>query len=187
MEAHKVPDQETRGFKESTGETVSQRKKEQAHDYRYFPEPDIPPFRFSSAQIDRWRSQLPELPQATRARLIAMGIPESSASVIVSSSLRLSVFDRLSKDHDPAVVAKAVANCPEEKLSTLSLSVPQTSIDESQVRQAAQRVVAANPKAVADIKAGKDQVKFFLIGQIKKEVGNVDIGHLTAVLQDLLK
>jgi aspartyl-tRNA(Asn)/glutamyl-tRNA(Gln) amidotransferase subunit B len=61
LEKGETPSQETRGFKESTGLTYSQRSKEDAHDYRYFPEPDIPPFEFSQDQIDIWKSQLPKL------------------------------------------------------------------------------------------------------------------------------
>lgn len=60
--------QETRGWDETRGETISQRKKESAHDYRYFPEPDIPPFDFSEAYIEGLRRTLPELPDAKAER-----------------------------------------------------------------------------------------------------------------------
>ena len=60
--------QETRGWDEETGETVSQRSKEYAHDYRYFPEPDLPPMRFSREWIEEIRGSLPELPDARRDR-----------------------------------------------------------------------------------------------------------------------
>jgi aspartyl-tRNA(Asn)/glutamyl-tRNA(Gln) amidotransferase subunit B len=60
--------QETRGWDEARGETISQRKKESAHDYRYFPEPDIPPFDFSEEYIAGLQRTLPELPDAKAER-----------------------------------------------------------------------------------------------------------------------
>jgi aspartyl-tRNA(Asn)/glutamyl-tRNA(Gln) amidotransferase subunit B len=60
--------QETRGYVDATGETVSQRSKEQAHDYRYFPEPDLPPITVDDATIEALRARMPELPVARRAR-----------------------------------------------------------------------------------------------------------------------
>ncbi|MBM4415292.1 MAG: Asp-tRNA(Asn)/Glu-tRNA(Gln) amidotransferase subunit GatB [Chloroflexi bacterium] len=61
-------DQETRGYIDATGATVSQRSKEEAHDYRYFPEPDLPPLTISTERVARLRAQLPELPDARRVR-----------------------------------------------------------------------------------------------------------------------
>jgi len=63
--------QETRGWVEEKGATVSQRSKEYAHDYRYFPEPDLPPMEFSRALVDEIRSRLPELPDAIRDRFMS--------------------------------------------------------------------------------------------------------------------
>ena len=68
LEAGQSVVQETRGWDENRGETVSQRKKESAHDYRYFPEPDIPPFDFTEEYIDGLRRSLPELPDAKAQR-----------------------------------------------------------------------------------------------------------------------
>jgi aspartyl-tRNA(Asn)/glutamyl-tRNA(Gln) amidotransferase subunit B len=62
-------EQETRGWNESKGVTVGQRSKEYAHDYRYFPEPDLPPLQISREMVDRIRADLPELPSARVARL----------------------------------------------------------------------------------------------------------------------
>jgi aspartyl-tRNA(Asn)/glutamyl-tRNA(Gln) amidotransferase subunit B len=63
--------QETRGWVEEKGATVSQRSKEYAHDYRYFPEPDLPPMEFSRALVEEIRSRLPELPDAVRDRFMS--------------------------------------------------------------------------------------------------------------------
>src|SRR5215212_5629836 len=63
--------QETRGWVDERGITVSQRSKEQAHDYRYFPEPDLPPIFVSAEWVDELRAHLPELPDARRDRYVA--------------------------------------------------------------------------------------------------------------------
>jgi aspartyl-tRNA(Asn)/glutamyl-tRNA(Gln) amidotransferase subunit B len=63
-------EQETLGFNEATGRTYSQRGKEEAHDYRYFPEPDLPPLVLTSDWIDSIRATLPELPEAKTKRFI---------------------------------------------------------------------------------------------------------------------
>ncbi len=62
--------QETRLFNPDTGETVGMRSKEDAHDYRYFPEPDLVPLRISDAWQERVRTQMPELPASRRKRFI---------------------------------------------------------------------------------------------------------------------
>src|SRR3990167_1819131 len=62
--------QETRGWDDVKGTTYSQREKESAHDYRYFPEPDLPPFQFSKKEIESLEAQLPEFPQQRRKRLL---------------------------------------------------------------------------------------------------------------------
>jgi aspartyl-tRNA(Asn)/glutamyl-tRNA(Gln) amidotransferase subunit B len=75
-------ERETRGFDESTGGTLPQRSKEQANDYRYFPEPDLPPLVLDPAQVDQERRRLPELPRALRARFQAWGISAHDAAVV---------------------------------------------------------------------------------------------------------
>ncbi len=78
--------QETRGWVEEKGETVSQRSKEFAHDYRYFPEPDLPPIILSHEWIEEIRSQLPELPEVRRKRFIdEYNLPLYDANLLTSS------------------------------------------------------------------------------------------------------
>ncbi|MCY0897658.1 MAG: Asp-tRNA(Asn)/Glu-tRNA(Gln) amidotransferase subunit GatB [Firmicutes bacterium] len=74
---------ETRGFDDSTGRTYSQRSKEEAHDYRYFPEPDLPPLRLSPEWIEAQRTALPLLPDAIRRDLRSRGIPDKDVEVLV--------------------------------------------------------------------------------------------------------
>lgn len=86
--------QETRGWDENRNVTVSQRKKESAHDYRYFPEPDIAPFDFTSDYIKELKESLPELPDAKLARFIAeFGLPESDAVIITEDRDVASYFE----------------------------------------------------------------------------------------------
>jgi aspartyl-tRNA(Asn)/glutamyl-tRNA(Gln) amidotransferase subunit B len=78
--------QETRGWVEERSVTVSQRSKEYAHDYRYFPEPDLPPLIISPAWVREIRTRLPELPRQRQARLVAQyRIPEYDAALLTSS------------------------------------------------------------------------------------------------------
>src|SRR3989344_2941492 len=74
---------ETRGWDEVKNVTVPQRKKESAHDYRYFPEPDIPPFVFTEEYVEQLRSSLPELPDAKAKRFLAeYGLPEADVVIM---------------------------------------------------------------------------------------------------------
>jgi aspartyl-tRNA(Asn)/glutamyl-tRNA(Gln) amidotransferase subunit B len=89
--------QETRGWVEEKGATVSQRSKEYAHDYRYFPEPDLPPMEFSRALVDEIRSRLPELPDARRDRFMLQyeqyGLSRYDANNLTSSKERADRFE----------------------------------------------------------------------------------------------
>jgi aspartyl-tRNA(Asn)/glutamyl-tRNA(Gln) amidotransferase subunit B len=85
---------ETRGWREETGQTASQRSKEQAHDYRYFPEPDLPPLAVSRQRVAEIRSRLPELPDARRARLISeYGLSAYEAALLTESRARADYFE----------------------------------------------------------------------------------------------
>lgn len=88
--------QETRGYDSDRDVTVSQRTKESAHDYRYFPEPDIPPFKFDDAYIEKLRRELPELPDAKRERLISeYALSRENVEVIVSDKGLAEYFENV--------------------------------------------------------------------------------------------
>jgi len=84
LESGKRVVQETRLWDSDTGTTESMRSKEGAHDYRYFPEPDLPPLQLDDAHVARVRASLPELPDARQARLVAThGLSDYDADVLV--------------------------------------------------------------------------------------------------------
>lgn len=86
--------QETRGYVDATGETVSQRSKEEANDYRYFPEPDLPPMLIDAALLDEVRAAMPELPDARRARFEAeYGLSADEARTLTDSRERSEAFE----------------------------------------------------------------------------------------------
>lgn len=89
--------QETRLWDDNLGETRSMRGKEDAHDYRYFPEPDLMPLEISQEWIDRVKSTMPELPNAKRERYMGLGLSEYDASVIVEQMDLALFFDEVLK------------------------------------------------------------------------------------------
>jgi aspartyl-tRNA(Asn)/glutamyl-tRNA(Gln) amidotransferase subunit B len=101
--------QETRGWVEDKGKTVSQRSKEYAHDYRYFPEPDLPPLTISREWVEAVRAKLPELPEAKRGRLMAeYGLPLYDASLLTGSKAMADYFEdcqRVNKEVSPKEVS----------------------------------------------------------------------------------
>jgi aspartyl-tRNA(Asn)/glutamyl-tRNA(Gln) amidotransferase subunit B len=103
--------QETRGWVETRGLTVPQRSKEYAHDYRYFPEPDLPPLLISRAWVEEIRSQLPELPDARRARYDAnYGLSAQDANVLTEDKALGDYFEQvLAISHLSGVKARAKA------------------------------------------------------------------------------
>ncbi|HEX9838652.1 MAG TPA: Asp-tRNA(Asn)/Glu-tRNA(Gln) amidotransferase subunit GatB [Anaerolineales bacterium] len=97
-------EQETLGFNEATGKTYSQRGKESAHDYRYFPEPDLPPLVLDPAWIESIRRSLPELPEAKTRRLIAQyELKPQEARLLTSEKALADYFENVvSKSKSPA-------------------------------------------------------------------------------------
>ncbi|MDO4178072.1 MAG: Asp-tRNA(Asn)/Glu-tRNA(Gln) amidotransferase subunit GatB [Phascolarctobacterium sp.] len=231
--------QETRTWDEANGMTLSMRSKEEAHDYRYFPEPDLVPVELTDEWIDGIRASLPELPAQRQARLMAeFGLSEYDASLIVSAKAMAEYFDEAVKT---AKDAKGVANwllgdvsaylnnegiaIGEFKVSPANLAElvnltkdgvlssklakkvfaemlkedesPKTLVkklgleqvsDEGAILKLVEEVIAENPQAVADFKAGKQKAIGSLVGQImKKSRGKANPGMVQQLLKEKLQ
>ena len=114
VRAGKTIHQETRGWVETKGITVSQRSKEEAHDYRYFPEPDLPPLVISRAWVEELRGQLPELPEARRQRYTgSYGLSTHDANILTEDKALGNYFEQavaVSQGVDRKARAKAASN-----------------------------------------------------------------------------
>ena len=109
--------QETRGWHEGEGRTVPQRSKEEANDYRYFPEPDLPPLRPSAEWVGRLRAGLPELPAARRARYVGeLGLTTYDAGVLTADVTLADYFDAVV---GAGIAPKAAANWVSGEFSRL--------------------------------------------------------------------
>jgi aspartyl-tRNA(Asn)/glutamyl-tRNA(Gln) amidotransferase subunit B len=104
--------QETRGWVEERGVTVTQRSKEEAHDYRYFPEPDLPPLFIERAWIDELRARLPELPDARRGRYMqSFGLSAYDAEALSTDHTGAQLFeDTVRAGADPKKAANWIQN-----------------------------------------------------------------------------
>jgi aspartyl-tRNA(Asn)/glutamyl-tRNA(Gln) amidotransferase subunit B len=106
--------QETRLFDPNKGETRSMRSKEEAHDYRYFPDPDLLPLEFDAAYVETLKSQLPELPDQKKARFASEhGLSAYDADVLVAEKRLADYFEAVARGRD----AKAAANWVINELS----------------------------------------------------------------------
>jgi aspartyl-tRNA(Asn)/glutamyl-tRNA(Gln) amidotransferase subunit B len=246
-EGHKIP-QETRGWDDVLGLTVSQRSKEEAHDYRYFPEPDLPPVTTDDAYIFTLRARLPELPDAKLRRFVdEYGLSLYEAHLLIESRARADYYERAvagadaSNSESARARYRAVANwmigdfarllnqtdtaiqdasiTPESLYAMISLIeegtitgataksvfeqmfrtgrgaaeiVRELGLEQiggaAEISQIAESVIAANPKAVADFHAGKQEAIKFLVGQVMRESnGRANPGSAAEILKQQLE
>ena len=109
--------QETRGWVEQRGVTVSQRSKEEAHDYRYFPEPDLPPVFVERAWVEQLRARLPELPDARRTRyMVSFGLGPYDAEALSTDGVISGLFEETVR---AGADAKKAANWIQNDVSRL--------------------------------------------------------------------
>ena len=209
---------ETRGWADDRGETYHMRSKETSDDYRYFPEPDLPPLRVDAAWLGQIRDGLPELPSARRSRYASeLGLSAYDAAVLTADADAGRLFEA-TLAASPAGEAKPVANwvtgdylrlrnaasdpisVDPAQLAALVRLVADGSINRGSAREVLEahvahgdtveaiiarlglrqisdsgalgpvidQVIAANPAAVGDYRAGKPQAVGFLVGQVMK-------------------
>ena len=230
---------ETRGWDDARQVTYRMRAKETSDDYRYFPEPDLPPLRVDAAWVGGIRAALPELPAARRARYTSLGITPYDAAVIVADPGMTTGFEAISAAG--GVPAKEVSNfvtgahakaakagglnqagtagrSTPAGISALLLAIVDGSVSRPVGRELLDRhladgtpaaellaaagpgpisddasllthvdaVIAANPRAVADYRAGKPVAGFF-VGQVMKATGGAaDAARVTTLVRERL-
>ena len=127
-------DQETRLYDPSKGETRSMRSKEEAHDYRYFPDPDLLPLEFEQAWVDEIAATLPELPDAKKARFVAdYGVTEYDASVLTAEVENADFFEAVANGRDGKAAANWVINELFGRLNKEGLGVKESPVSASQL------------------------------------------------------
>jgi aspartyl-tRNA(Asn)/glutamyl-tRNA(Gln) amidotransferase subunit B len=129
-------DQETRLFDPTRLETRSMRSKEEAHDYRYFPDPDLLPLVLDAAWVKRIEETLPELPDAKKARLQSQyGLSAYDAGVLIIESDRADYFEAAAKGRDAKLVANWVTNELLARLSAHGHEIAQSPLPSSDIAQ----------------------------------------------------
>ena len=176
--------QETRGYNESTGKTFSQRIKEEAQDYRYFPEPDIPPMRFTDIEIDDIKKSMKEIPSLIRKKLSeTYGLREDYIEVLIGEPKRIAYFEKaieIGKKYNisPKTLADVMVNRkmdniydePIDMIKKILEIMKKDYTKKDDMVNAINDVLKDNSKAVKDYQQGKGQVIGFLIGQVQKKL-----------------
>lgn len=195
LDSGKTPIQETRGYDSVKSITFSQRTKEDAEDYRYFPDPDLPPIEFTQEQVDAWNAELPELPDAVIERWKNdYGAEEKYTSLLIDGvstvALLDTIFEELSKESDKKLQPNSFANMLANKKLDVAITSDNANkldvqkvisgfkklhatddVSENEIIAAIREVMGSNQDAVEKYKNGQKQVVGFFIGQTLKTLG----------------
>jgi len=220
--------QETRGWSEPEQRTFAQRSKEFAEDYRYFPEPDLPPLELDPAWIEALKRDLPELPEARRSRLVSQySLPPSDASMLAADRELADLFEgavlagadakptanwligeigpsglmptvnqladvvklvtagSITRDQGREVLAESIRSHRSAEEVIADRGLAQMS-DEGEVEALVREVIEANPKAVADYRAGKTQALGALMADLRKKAPHANAKVANELLRRLL-
>lgn len=184
LDKGEIPTQETRGWNEFKNKTVSQRSKEEAHDYRYFPEPDIPPVQFTDSDIVKIKSEIPELPDGKIERFIQeYGIKIYDAQILsreknIANYFEQSISIGKGFNVEPQKIASFIINkkpkieevLPANLIKQIVEENTFEKVDDLLLESAIKKVFEQNQQAVKDYKSGKTQVIGFLMGMVKKNL-----------------
>ncbi|MBN1169080.1 Asp-tRNA(Asn)/Glu-tRNA(Gln) amidotransferase subunit GatB [Candidatus Woesebacteria bacterium] len=198
-----MPIQETRGWDENKNITVSQRVKETSADYRYFPEPDIPPIHFTKTYIEELSAKMPNLPDDYENILIEFNVPEQFIDIILED-IHLAEYTikeiKYSKKQNeklsPQVIVEEIINKklqPQKaivgKVTKDILSKKQSIIkNEGELEDLVEKAIQQNKKAVSDYKSGKIQAISALMGTVMAiSKGKADPKKTIQLLKDRLK
>ncbi|MBO6765094.1 Asp-tRNA(Asn)/Glu-tRNA(Gln) amidotransferase subunit GatB [Maricaulis sp.] len=127
-------DQETRLFDANTGVTRSMRSKEEAHDYRYFPDPDLLPLELQQTWVDEIKAGLPELPDAKRERFVSvLGLSDYDASVLAADKDRAAYFEEVAEGRDAKLASNWVNNELYGRLNKEGLTITDCPVSAAQL------------------------------------------------------
>lgn len=183
-----TPIQETRGWDEKKQQTVSQRIKEEANDYRYFPEPDIPPISWTTAQLSGLKSSLPELPDQKLARFKKeYKLSDYDCEILIREKSIADYFEeavKVGNEHNisPKQIANHIINkktdvdkiLPAELIQLIVQTSKTVQVDTKKLDETISLVLKENEKAVSDYKNGKEQAIMFLVGQVLRKTPKID-------------
>jgi aspartyl-tRNA(Asn)/glutamyl-tRNA(Gln) amidotransferase subunit B len=202
LEKGQTPVQETRGWNEMKNQTVSQRLKEEANDYRYFPEPDIPPIRHTKEQISTLLAQMPELPDAKYSRFLReFSLSNYDAEILTREKSLADYFEeavRVGKDHHitPKQIANWIINkkpnvdetLPATLVKQITQSAQVSAVDKKELEKVVADVLKNNQKAVGDYKSGKETAIMFLVGQVMRQFkSKIDAKTVMSILSKRLE
>ncbi|MBU1323001.1 Asp-tRNA(Asn)/Glu-tRNA(Gln) amidotransferase subunit GatB [Patescibacteria group bacterium] len=165
LDRGETPIQETRGYKPQQKITFSQRIKETAADYRYFPEPDIPPIVLTLDYVEKLRAKLPKLPEAEINELIKdFHLNIYTSQLLVKDASKLAYFKKYLTVIDPVKLANMIIN----KKIDLDKPPQLKTITQVVAPKIIEQVLKENAGAVAKYQAGKTSVLGFLVGQVMR-------------------
>lgn len=184
----------TRGYDSVKKITFLQRTKEEAKDYRYFPEPDIPPFVISKEYVEKLRSSLPLLPDQMIKELTDLGIEERFAKLLWSNEKAVSIImtQRSNESVDLNKLASLIVNAKidiNQNIDTQYQTLTKVgNTNKEELFQVVKKIIVDNPNVVSEFKKGKTNVAGFFVGQAMKETkGQADPKTLNDIVIELLK